>query len=133
MAVPLDVIRKYAPALIFHQNEQQFPCTFDYFIQNSTLKYRVWSYGAKIAKQFSTLPALTLYNGDMWMVYAASNGTQLLVTRSGDGGNSWDVPQKIDKQESDVVAIAVFQGKIWIVYSDDNNSGQVSDTFFLIS
>jgi hypothetical protein len=127
MVVALDTIRKYAPAVIFHPNEKQFPCTIDYFIQDSTLKYRVWSYGAKVGKQYSTVPTLALFKGDIWMVYPASNGTQLLVTRSGDNGSHWDVPRKINGQSSDVAAMTVFQDKLWIIYSDDNNSGQVRE------
>ena len=37
MAVPLDVIKQYAPVVYFHENERFFPCSIEHLLQNSTL------------------------------------------------------------------------------------------------
>ena len=40
MSVTLDIVKRYAPVVYFHENERYFPCSIEYVLQNSVLKDR---------------------------------------------------------------------------------------------
>ncbi|MDT7687442.1 MAG: hypothetical protein QOE46_201, partial [Acidobacteriota bacterium] len=40
MPITLDTVKQYAPAVYFHDNEQFFPCSIEYLLQNGVLQDR---------------------------------------------------------------------------------------------
>lgn len=128
----MDVIKKYAPACIFHENEQNYPCSVEFLLKGATLKWRTWTFASQCkdnqspaVTQETGIPALALFKSDIWMVYTDSHSSQLLVTKSGDGV-TWDEARQIPGQHTSVPAVAVFLNKLWIVYTDAH-SAQVSN------
>jgi hypothetical protein len=65
--VPLDVVKKFSPAVKFHENERLFPCTIEYLLQGATLKYRTWSAYSEISMQLSGQTAMALFNDHIYM------------------------------------------------------------------
>jgi hypothetical protein len=130
MDVTIEVIKKYAPAIFFHENERVHPCSIEHLLEGSTLKWRTWSVPNFVrdhdkGNQRTGVPAVAVFKGNVWMVYSDSDNSQLWVTTSSDNGDSWDKARHIEGQSTSVPALAAFQDKLWMVYTGSTNS-QVS-------
>ena len=120
MTLSLDIVKKYAPAVKFHENERIFPCSIEYLLKGSTLNYRTWRDAKKIDKQSAGTPAAIFFKDYLYIIYNSSDRSEgIWVSRSRDGA-TWGDTHNIGQQASGLDA-AVFQDKIWIVYSDANS------------
>jgi hypothetical protein len=125
MSLPIDIVKKYAPAVKFHENEKVFPCTIEYLMHGGTLNYRTWRPVQKIDGQQSATPAAVFFKNYLYIIYTSGSNSEILVSRSTDGSN-WVDTHRIGQYTS-VPAAAVFQDKLWIVYAD-THSAQASHT-----
>ena len=120
MSLPLDIVKEYAPAVKFHENERVFPCTIEYLLKGGTLNYRTWRLAQNIGTPNTGTPAAVFFKGYLYIIYSSPQDSQILVGRSTDGIN-WVDNHGIGQLAS-VPAAAVFGEKIWIVYSDAHST-----------
>src|SRR5690242_18001234 len=99
MSLPLDIVKQYAPAVKFHENERVFPCTIEYILKGATLNYRTWRLAQKIDKQFTAVPTAVFFKGYLYIIYASDPNSQISVSRSTDGVN-WVDTHPIDQHTS---------------------------------
>jgi hypothetical protein len=122
MFLPLDIVKKYAPAVKFHENERVFPCSIEYLLEGATLNYRTWREAQKLDKQYARTPAAVFFKDCLYIIYTTIDDSEIVVSRYTDGPKSTDSLMLVDirriGQYTSVPAAAVFQDKIWIVYSE---------------
>jgi len=116
--LPPEYIKKFAPSVKFHGNEQNFPCDIEYLLKGGKLNYSNWRDSEKVKGQATTIPALAAFKDYIYMVYIGANNPEIYVTRSKDGGK-WTDSLQIG-QKGSALSIAVFKEKLWMVYSSQN-------------
>ena len=80
-----------------------------------------WQDTQQIAGQFTSTPAIAVFDGYLYMVYSGSTNSQLWVTCSADGLN-WSNPVEIQGQSTSVPALAVYQQPLYLIYTDSGSS-----------
>jgi hypothetical protein len=68
--VPIEVVKKYAPAIFFHENERVYPCSIEHLLLGSTLKWRTWSVAQFVEDknkkiQQTAVPAIAVFKGNV--------------------------------------------------------------------
>jgi hypothetical protein len=113
--LPAGSVQTYAPAVKFHVDEQNFPCSIEYLMKGGKLEYRRWNESYQIASQQTITPALVSFQNSLYIIYSAASDNEVWVTSSSDGTN-WTTMQKIG-QQAKTLAAAAFQGQLWLVCS----------------
>ena len=113
--LPQGSVQKYAPAVKFHADEQNFPCSIEFLMNGGKLEYRRWNEPEEITAQQTVTPSLSVLQSSLYMLYTGVSDQEVWMTRSSDGAN-WANPQKAGLQASNL-AITTFQGRLWMVYS----------------
>ena len=79
-----------------------------------------WTFKGEIADQATVYPVLTSFNGSLWIVYTSNDSSQLYITTSSDGAQTWscwEVPGN-----TSVPAVTVYNNALWLVYSSSTGS-----------
>ncbi|EXJ75330.1 uncharacterized protein A1O5_02026 [Cladophialophora psammophila CBS 110553] len=95
--LPLEIVRNYAPAVAFHQNERWLSCSIEYLCSGGT----------------------TL-NNQLFIVYKDNNSAQLWVTASSDL-ETWRA-QQIPHEYAYGVALTAMDGVLYLAYSSYDSS-----------
>ncbi|MBJ7313512.1 Vps62-related protein [Rugamonas sp. CCM 8940] len=79
-----------------------------------------WTNMGQIPNQATVYPILTSFMGSLWIVYTGNDSSQLYITTSSDGAqswNCWEVPGN-----TSVPAVTVYNNALWLVYSSSDGS-----------
>jgi len=122
-SVSLDIVKRYAPVIQFHPNEQSFPCSIEYLLEEATLNYRNFTLVATVGNQQSAgRPSITYFKDQLFMIYVDSKTSQLVLTSSRNGSD-WDTPRNMQwSPKPSLPALAVFLDQLWIIFSESKTS-----------
>ena len=122
-AVSVELVTKFAPTIVFHQNEPFTPCTIEHILQNAVLSGRAaLPISGQSMKDSRNFPALAVFKGQLWMAYTQDVlASQLVVSSSGDG-MTWSDVAYIPGQSTGTPALAVLGDTLWMVYTDSGSS-----------
>lgn len=128
-SVPLDVVKKWAPAGKFHSSERQRPCSIEHLLEGATLNMRTWRPAQQIPlNQQTGTPSAAVLQEKLWIVSVAQDPSCQLYCSSFNG-DSWEGPWSIDGQSAhandSTIGMAVFQDKLWIVYAGRDSNEQL--------
>lgn len=115
MSVPLDVVKTFCPALVFHPDEKFFPCSIEYLLDKSSLRYRTFGFPNPIGQTSSSTPSIAAFNGWLYMVYQDSKGFDIYVTRSQDS-LAWQDTTRIPGATGASPTIVTYKDRVWMVW-----------------
>ena len=79
-----------------------------------------WTNMGQIPNQATVYPILTSFHGSLWIVYSATDSSQLYITTSSDGAQSWNIWEV--PAYTSVPAVTVYNNALWLVYSGSDDS-----------
>ena len=116
VSVPVDIVKKFCPVLVFHPEEKFLPCSIEYLLSRSDLRYRNFGFPNPITGQTSSsTPSITTFNQWLYMVYQDSKGFDIYVTRSQDG-LAWQGTTRIPSVRGGSPTIVAFRNRLWLVW-----------------
>jgi hypothetical protein len=130
-SLPLEVVKRYAPAAVFHASEQYFPCSIEYLLSGSTLKFRKWSLNVTIPGQHCLTPHPAIFGEYYVLAYKSYDSEDIWVTRTKDPTyeKSWELfGVSLGQQRASRIDLGfcVFKNYMYIVYTEaDTGSAQL--------
>lgn len=118
----LSVVKKFCPKLVFHPDEEYFPCSIEHLLQNSCLSWDCREPPHPILGQATeSQPSITTFQGALYMVYNGLRSHDIYITRSRDG-LLWENTHRLLNFMGDDPTIATFKDALWVVCHDPGSS-----------
>ena len=130
-SLPLEVVKKYAPAAVFHRSEEYFPCSIEYLLSGASMNFRKWSLNVPIPGQHCFTPHAAIFGDYYVLAYKSYDSEDIWVTRTKDptydkGWELFGVSVGTQRASRIDLGFCSFNGNMYIVYTEaDTGSAQL--------